>query len=63
MKVYTKLIMIMESEFLHSNIRKYTWTSPDNSIVFHVRSLKAADCDADQYLVVIKGRERLAVNK
>jgi hypothetical protein len=28
-----------------------------------VRSYMAADCDTDQYLVVAKVRERLAVNK
>jgi hypothetical protein len=28
-----------------------------------IRSFKAADCDTDHYLVVVKFRERLAVNK
>jgi hypothetical protein len=61
------------------NIHKYTWTSPDGNIhnqidhilvdrqrhssVLDVRSFRAADCDTDQYLVVVKVRERLAVNK
>jgi hypothetical protein len=31
--------------------------------VFDVRSLRAADCDTDHYLVVEKLRERLAGNK
>jgi hypothetical protein len=30
---------------------------------FDVRSFRAADSDTDHYLVVAKGRERLAVNK
>jgi hypothetical protein len=31
--------------------------------VLEVRSLRAADCNSDHYLVVAKVRERLAVNK
>jgi hypothetical protein len=34
-----------------------------HSSVLDVISLRAADCDADHYLVLAKGRERLAVNK
>jgi hypothetical protein len=65
--------------FLHRNIHKFTWTSPDgkthnqighilidrrrHSNILHVRSLRAADCDTDHYLVVVKIRERLAVSK
>jgi hypothetical protein len=33
------------------------------SSILDVRSLRAADCDADHYLVVAKVRERLAVSK
>jgi hypothetical protein len=31
--------------------------------VLDVRSFRAADCDTEHYLVVVKVRERLAVNK
>jgi hypothetical protein len=34
-----------------------------NSSVLHVRSFRAADCDAVHYLVVAKVRERLAMSK
>jgi hypothetical protein len=33
------------------------------SNILDVRSHRAADCDIDHYLVVVKVRERLAVNK
>ena len=64
--------------FLHRNIHKYTWTSPDgktHSQIDHilidrwhsgipdVRSFRGADCDTDHYLAVAKFRERLAVSK
>jgi hypothetical protein len=65
--------------FPNRNIHKYTWTSLNgkthnqidhflvdrrrHSSVFDVPSFRAADCDTDQYLVVAKVRERLAVNK
>jgi hypothetical protein len=34
-----------------------------HSNILDVRSLRTADCDSEYYLVVAKGRERLAVNK
>src|SRR5215475_13698446 len=65
--------------FPHRNVHKYTWTSPDgkthNQIdhilidrrrhlsIVDVRSFRGADCDTDNYLVVAKLRERLAVRK
>jgi len=65
--------------FLHRNIHKYTWTSPDGkshnqidhiltnriwySSILDVRSFKGADRDTDHYVVVAKVRERLAVSK
>jgi hypothetical protein len=66
------------SMFPHRNIHKFTWTSPDgkmhnqidNNLVdrrWHssilVLLFRAADCDTDHYLVVLKVRERLTVNR
>jgi hypothetical protein len=34
-----------------------------HSSLLDARSFRAADCDTDHYLVVVKVRERLAVNK
>jgi len=65
--------------FPHQNIHKHTWNSPNgknhnqiyhilidrrrHSNVLDVRSFRGADCDTDNYLVVAKVRERLAVSK
>jgi hypothetical protein len=65
--------------FPHRNIHKYSRTSPDgkthnqidhilvhsrrHSNVLDVRSFRTADCNSDSYLVVVKVRERLAVNR
>jgi hypothetical protein len=75
----SKNFRVKSTMFPHRNIHKYTWTSPDgethkqtdhilvdtrrHSNVLDVRSVRAADCDSDHYLVVAKVRERLAVNK
>jgi endonuclease/exonuclease/phosphatase family metal-dependent hydrolase len=74
-----KNLRVKSTKFPYRNIHKYIWTSPDgkthnqihhilvdrrrHSNVLDVRSLSAADCDCDHYLVVAKVRERLAVNK
>jgi hypothetical protein len=75
----SKNLIFKSTMFPHRKIHKFTWGSPDgkthnqiyyilidkkwNSIVHGVPSFRAADCDTDHYLVVIKARERLAVSK
>jgi hypothetical protein len=65
--------------FLHGNIHKYTWTSPDgkthnycdnilrdrrwHSSIINIRSLRGADCDIDHYLVFAKFTKRFAASK
>jgi hypothetical protein len=65
--------------FLHRNIHKLPWTSPDgkthnqidhilidrrrHSSILDVRSFRAANCDTDHYLVVTKVKEGMAVSK
>jgi len=65
--------------FLHGNIHKYTWTSPDgkthnqidhilvdrkwHSSILDARSFRGADCNTDHYLLDAKPRERLTVSK
>ena len=77
--VTAKNLVFNSTMFLHRNIRKYTWTSPDGKTrsqidhilidkrwhlsILGVRSFKGADCDTDPYLVVAKFRERWAVSK
>jgi hypothetical protein len=72
-------LTVKSTMFPNRNIHKFTWTFPDGKInnkidhilidrrqhssVLNVRAFSAADCDSDQYLVVAKVRERLAVTK
>jgi hypothetical protein len=75
----SKNLIVKSTMFLHRNIHEFIWTSPDgkahnqfanilidrrqNSSIRDVRSFKAADCDTDNYLVVVIFKERLAVSK
>jgi hypothetical protein len=75
----SKDLVVKSTMFPHHKIHKYTWTSPEgntqnqidhvlidrrwHSSILDVRSFRGADCDTDQYLVVAKVRERLAVSK
>jgi len=75
----SKNLVVKSTVFLHRNIYKYTWTSPDgktqnqmdhilinrrwHSSILDVRSFRGADCDTDHYLVAAKVREKLAVSK
>ena len=75
----SKNLVVKSTMFLHRNIHKYTWTSPDGkthnqidhvlidrrwqSSVLDVRSFRGAECDTDHYLVIGKVRKRLAVGK
>jgi hypothetical protein len=68
----TKNIIVKITMIPHSNIQKYTWTSPDGKTHNHIdhilierrrhssildnRLFRAADCDNDNYLVVAKAR-------
>jgi hypothetical protein len=77
--VTSKNLRVKSMTFPNCNIHKYTWTSPDgkthyqidhilvdwqrHSNVLDVRSFRAADCDSDHYLMVVKVNARLAVNK
>jgi hypothetical protein len=74
----SKHLRVKSTMFPQRSIYKYTWTSPDGKTHTHidhflvdrrrhsnvdVRSLRAADCDNEHYLVMAKVSERLAVNK
>jgi endonuclease/exonuclease/phosphatase family metal-dependent hydrolase len=73
----SKNLTANSTTYSYRNIHKLTWTSPDgnnkidhilidrrrHSSILDVRSFRAADCDADHYLVVATVRERLVVNK
>jgi hypothetical protein len=75
----SKNLVVKSTMFLHRNIHKYTWTSPDgkthNQIdhvlidrrwhlsILDVQSFRGAECDTDHYLVVAKVMERLSERK
>jgi len=75
----SKSLVVKSTIFSHRSIHKYICTCPDgkthnhvdriligrrwHSSIFDIRSFGKADCDTDQYLVVAKVRERLAISK
>jgi endonuclease/exonuclease/phosphatase family metal-dependent hydrolase len=75
----SKNLVVKSTMFLHRNIHKYTWTSPNgkthnqvdhvlidrrwHSSILDVRSFRGADCGIDHHLVVANVRQRLAVSK
>jgi len=75
----SKSLVVKCTMFLHQDIHRCTWTSPDgkthnqighilidrrwHSSILDVRSFGGGDCDTDHYLVVAKIREGLAVSK
>jgi hypothetical protein len=72
-------LVVKSTMFLHGNIHKYTWTSPDgrthnqtdhilierrwHSSTLDTKSFRGVDYDTDHYLVVAKVKERLAACK
>ena len=75
----SKNLIVKSTTFLHKNIHKETWISPNgqthNQIdhifinrrrqpsILDIRSFREADCDSDHYLLTAKLRERLSVSK
>jgi len=75
----SKNFVVKTTMFPHQKSHKYTWTSPVgkthnqidhmlidrryHSSVLDVLSFRGANCDTDNYLVVAKVRERVAVSK
>ena len=75
----SKNLVVKSTMFLHKDIHKHTWTSPDGkthsqidhilidrrrqSSILDIRSLRGADCDTYHYPVVAKVTEKLAVSK
>jgi hypothetical protein len=74
----SKNLVVKSTTFPYRDIHEHTWTSGvthnqiDNvfidkrrhsNILLDVRSFRGADCDIDHYLVVVKLRERISVNK
>jgi hypothetical protein len=74
-----KNLIVKSTTFLHRDIHKHTWTSPDgvkhnqtdhvlrdkrrHSNILDFRSFRGDNCDTDHYTVVTKLRERISVSK
>jgi hypothetical protein len=74
----SKNLLVKSTIFLHCDIHKHTWTSPDgvthnqidhvlidkrrNSNILDVQSFRRTDCDTDHYLVVAKLGDRISVS-
>jgi exonuclease III len=74
-----KYLIVKSTTFLHCNIQKHAWTSPDgvthneidhvlidkrrHSNILDVRSFRGADCDTEHCPAVAKLRERISVSK
>jgi hypothetical protein len=72
----SKNLTVKSTMFPHRNMHKFTWTSPDgkthnqidhiliyrrrHSSLLDARLFRAADCDTDHYMVVVKVRESLS---
>jgi len=70
-------LFVRSTMFLHHNILKYTWTTPDgkrhnqidqifrdergHSVTFDVPSFRGANCDIDHYLVLANVRQKLSI--
>jgi hypothetical protein len=75
----SKNLTVKSTMFPHRNIHEVTWTSPDgrthnqihhilidrrqHSSIPDVRSFRAADCDTDHYLVVVKNTYRVHMER
>jgi len=75
----SKNLVVKSKMFLHRNIHKYTWTSSEgkthnqidqeligrrwHSSVLEARSFRGVDCGTDYKRVIVRVRERLAVDK
>jgi hypothetical protein len=59
----SRAVEIVPSKQIHNQIDYILIDRRQQSSIIDVRSFRAADCDTNQYLVVAKVRERLAVSK
>jgi endonuclease/exonuclease/phosphatase family metal-dependent hydrolase len=60
---FTNLLEYILTHKPHDQIDHILVDRRRHSNILDVRPFKAADCDSDHYLLVVKVRKRLAVNK